>query len=56
MIEMDAPPLIGFHRGYTDANVKNTKKHPYNGRSVTGDQMVNVPINNGTYGVEFCIS
>ena len=53
MAELDSPPLLGFHRDYTDADVKNVKKQSYKGRSDTGDRTVMVPIDDGTYSIEY---
>ena len=55
MAKLDEPPLVSFHRDYTDADVKNVKKQIYKGRSENGDPTVQVPINDGTYSIEYRI-
>ena len=55
MAELDEPPLLSFHRDFTDADVKNVKKQVYKGRSENGDCTVQVPINDGTFGIEYRI-
>ena len=55
MAELDEPPLLSFHRDYTDADVKNVKKQQYKGRSENGDRTIQVPMDDGTYGIEYRI-
>ena len=55
MAEIDEPPLVSFHRDYTDADVKNVKRQVYKGRSENGDRTVQVPIDDGTFSIEYPI-
>ena len=55
MAELDKPPLLSFHRDFTDADVKNVKKQLYKGLSENGDCTVQVPMDDGTYGIEYRI-
>ena len=55
MAELDEPPLLSFYRDYTDANVKNVKRQVYKGRSENGDCTMNLQINDGSFGIKFCI-
>ena len=55
MAEMDEPPLVSFHRDYTDSNVKNVKKQGYKGRSENGDRTIHVTISDGSFSIEFRI-
>ena len=55
MAELDEPPLLSFHSDFTDADVNNVKKQQYKGRSENGDCTVYVPMDDGTYGIEFRI-
>ena len=55
MAEMDQPPLVSFHRDYTDAGVKDVKRQGYKGRSENGDHTVHVPIDDGTFSIEYRI-
>ena len=53
MAELDKPPLVSFHRDFTDANAKNVKKQVYKGHSENGDHTANAPIDNGSFSIEF---
>ena len=55
MAELDEPPLLSFHRDYTDVGVNNVKRQVYKGRSENGDRTVQVPIDDGTFSIEHCI-
>ena len=55
MAELDEPPLLSFHRDFTDADVKNVKKQVYKGHSENGDRTIQVPMDDGTYGIEYRI-
>ena len=55
MAELDEPPLLSFHRDYTDVGVNNVKRQVYKGRSENGDRTVQVPIDDGTFSIEYRI-
>ena len=55
MAELDEPPLLSFYRDFTDANVKNVNKQVYKGRSENGDHTVHIPMDDGTFGIEYRI-
>ena len=55
MAEMDKPPLVSFHRDYTDANVKNVKKQGYKGRSENSDRTAHVPSDDDSFSIELRI-
>ena len=52
---MDKPPLVSFHRDSTDSDMNNVKRQGYKGRSENGDRTIQVPINDGTFSIEYCI-